>query len=281
MLAVDVELWQVLDTGLGALLLVLLAARHLTRGWPDPLAAVPLPRSEPNLVDAIVVLIAYFTLQAVAVGFVTNWNPTQDVSAAGTHIWHVLQAATGTASVLISIYAAFVLHRYRNGAATPPRGVDRQLAAAVMGVLAALPIISLQLYAGNVVWSWVAGAETLPEHPVLDAMRESAWGTAGVVQLFVGAIVIAPLVEELIFRGVFLSALRGPTQGHWLGIIGSSAIFALLHIAQPQAVVPLFTLGLVLGFVRVWTGRLWPCILLHMLFNARTMVYTALSGVTT
>jgi membrane protease YdiL (CAAX protease family) len=281
MLAVDVELWQVADTGLGALLLILLVARHLARGWPDPLARIPLPRSEPNLVDAVVVLLAYFTLQFAVAGLVKSWYPDADFSAAGSHTWHVLQAATGVTSILIAAYAAFVIYRYRTGAATPQRGVDRRLAAALVGVLVALPIVNLQLFAGNLVWIWIAGAETLPEHPVLDAIRLSAWGPAGVVQLFIGAIVIAPVVEELIFRGVFLSALRGPTQGHWLGILGSSIVFALLHIAQPQAVLPLFTLGLVLGFVRVWTGRLWPCILLHTLFNARTMVYTVLSGGTT
>ena len=56
-------------------------------------------------------------------------------------------------------------------------------------------------------------------------------------------------------------------DGTWaIGI--SAAAFALAHQGQGLAYVPLFPLGIVLGFLAHRTGSIVPCILLHALFNA-------------
>jgi membrane protease YdiL (CAAX protease family) len=84
------------------------------------------------------------------------------------------------------------------------------------------------------------------------------------------AIVAAPLVEELFFRRILQGWLekRLPAADGAAAIVISAAAFALAHQGQGLAFVPLFPLGLVLGFIARQTGSIVPCILLHALFNA-------------
>ena len=79
------------------------------------------------------------------------------------------------------------------------------------------------------------------------------------------SVVIAPLCEEVFFRGfVFPGFLRGMSLG-W-AIVLSALIFAIAH-ADPGSFAVLFCIGLALAFLRWYTRSLWPCILLHLLNN--------------
>lgn len=82
---------------------------------------------------------------------------------------------------------------------------------------------------------------------------------------FVSLVVVAPIAEELLFRGFLLSKLRtvAPT---WLAIIIVSALFGALHGAW-NLFFDTFTLSVVLCIVRIVSGSLWPSILIHMLKN--------------
>lgn len=87
----------------------------------------------------------------------------------------------------------------------------------------------------------------------------SPWGLA------VGAVFVAPLVEELAFRGFFFQGLRrtyGPTRT----ILASSAVFSAMHL-DPTALIPTFLLGCALAYVFERSRSIWPGALLHMLVN--------------
>ena len=80
-------------------------------------------------------------------------------------------------------------------------------------------------------------------------------------------LIFNPVFEELLFRGFVLGRLR--VLGDTAAIIISSVFFALPHfISQglPQ-VFATFAIALVWGYVRIKTGKLWPCMILHGLFN--------------
>jgi membrane protease YdiL (CAAX protease family) len=53
-----------------------------------------------------------------------------------------------------------------------------------------------------------------------------------------------------------------------LAILASSALFASMHISQGAAPIPLFVLALGLGYLVARTGRVLPCIVVHVLLNA-------------
>ena len=80
------------------------------------------------------------------------------------------------------------------------------------------------------------------------------------------AIVVAPVVEELFFRGFAFPALR-PQLGLWGAAAASALLFGLAHISL-GLLLPTASLGLLLVYVYVRTGSLWSSILLHSSFNA-------------
>lgn len=80
-------------------------------------------------------------------------------------------------------------------------------------------------------------------------------------------VLIAPVCEETIFRGLVLTIFDGKLP-KWLGISISALVFALIHLPSPIAFIYTLTLGVVLGFVRYRTKSLVPCVLAHIIFNA-------------
>lgn len=93
----------------------------------------------------------------------------------------------------------------------------------------------------------------------------------GLVGLLV--IVIAPVVEELIFRGVLLQ--RWATKwGMRKALVASSLLFGLLHINNP---VGLTLFGLVMGLLYVRTRSLWVPIFCHGLNNLAAVGIVALN----
>ena len=81
--------------------------------------------------------------------------------------------------------------------------------------------------------------------------------------------VVAPLGEELFFRGFFFGALRN-WRGPWLGALITGIVFGGIHLGSSPTgyVVPLMILGAGLCLLYEWTGSLYPAIALHALNNS-------------
>ena len=105
---------------------------------------------------------------------------------------------------------------------------------------------------------------TLPGQDI-DPSRLFPPGVVGIVMAFVVAVVLAPLTEEIVFRGILLSSLDR-RWGATAAIVGSSALFAAMHVS-PYAIPPIFVLSLVLGWLFVRTRSLTVCIVAHAAFN--------------
>jgi glutamate-5-semialdehyde dehydrogenase len=82
------------------------------------------------------------------------------------------------------------------------------------------------------------------------------------------AVVIAPLTEELVFRGLILRGLLGRWRPA-MAILASAFLFALTHFNPAQAPVALM-LGALLGWIYVRTRSLGLCMIGHALNNAAT-----------
>jgi membrane protease YdiL (CAAX protease family) len=123
-------------------------------------------------------------------------------------------------------------------------------------------------------------------------LADRADDTAGVVALILVVGVVAPLVEELFFRGLLFEAYRKRRNLRWLelllpegrrpdttssrwnlwvAVIFSSAIFSVVHF-QLILIPALFAVGVVLALMTHRTGRLGPAIWAHAAFNATTLV---------
>ncbi len=102
----------------------------------------------------------------------------------------------------------------------------------------------------------------------LDRILESS--RAAAVTLAIIAVVTAPLVEELIYRGLLYSAFQR-VLGQWPAVLIVASMFAGLHVIQywpnAGAISSIALLSLVLTFVRARTGRILPCFVIHLVFN--------------
>ncbi len=94
--------------------------------------------------------------------------------------------------------------------------------------------------------------------------------------LLTTTVIFAPLFEELIFRGALLPVLVQGLGRSW-GVLISALVFALAHLSVSEFP-PLVVLGLGLAFLRLSSGRLFPCILMHSLWNGITFANLLLLG---
>jgi membrane protease YdiL (CAAX protease family) len=153
------------------------------------------------------------------------------------------------------------------------RGLVREPAAGLTCYLMAFPFLGMALFL-FVLLQVLGGAEggfAPPAHPVVRPLWHGGWGVRLV--LLVLACVLAPVVEEIMFRGLLYRHLREATRpwGSVLSFLASTAasslLFALLH-PQGLLAVPLL-MALAFGFclAREWRGTLLPGMVAHALNN--------------
>jgi len=106
------------------------------------------------------------------------------------------------------------------------------------------------------------------------------------LSLFSAAVLLAPVTEELMFRGVLLRAMEH--RGRRIAMVITALVFALVHLlgVDPDrflasaAVVapPIFLLGLMLAWLTIREGRLGPAIFLHSGWNLLAALVFLLPG---
>lgn len=101
-------------------------------------------------------------------------------------------------------------------------------------------------------------------------------GIRGLVLALLLGGVVAPVAEEVFFRGFLYAGLRS-RWGTAGGMIVSSLLFALVHFS-PGVILPIFLMGMVLAAVYTYSGSLWPSIFLHGAINALAFVGSYLSN---
>jgi membrane protease YdiL (CAAX protease family) len=90
-----------------------------------------------------------------------------------------------------------------------------------------------------------------------------------VALMAIAAVIVAPVAEEVVFRGYLYPAAKhfcGPLGG----ILFSSLVFAAAH-GNIAAIAPLFLLAVLLCLIYEFTGSIWANISVHFLFNAATV----------
>ena len=87
---------------------------------------------------------------------------------------------------------------------------------------------------------------------------------------FVVVALVAPAVEELLYRGVGFTAVQS-FYGATAAIVVTSLAFGLSH-GLIEALPVLTTFGVILAVLRHRTGSIYPPIILHSLFNAAALI---------
>jgi membrane protease YdiL (CAAX protease family) len=140
-------------------------------------------------------------------------------------------------------------------------------------LLLALPAVFLSSELMVLMHERITGDEIAAvAHPMLRKITEHPddpwmWG------LILAAVVGAPVVEEIIYRGFLQSAILRWTQMPWWAILVTAAAFTAVHALGDEpveyyALAPIFVLGVAMGLAYEKTRHIGVPIVMHMGFNA-------------
>jgi membrane protease YdiL (CAAX protease family) len=107
-------------------------------------------------------------------------------------------------------------------------------------------------------------------HQETDLVKLLKMGRAARIAVAALAVLTAPLVEEIVYRGVIFSTVEG-LRGKAAAVIFVTLLFALVHVPQywgsVATIAAILSLSFVLTLLRAWTGKLLPCVVTHLVFN--------------
>jgi uncharacterized protein len=125
---------------------------------------------------------------------------------------------------------------------------------------------------------WLTGTDSGELSRPAEELAERAGGPVSWLLFAVLVGIIAPVVEEIFYRGLFINALRKRGATVAVAIAVSSVVFAAMHL-QVLQFPGLLLFGLVSAFLATRTGRLGPSIFTHIGFNMTTVVVLYLNSI--
>jgi membrane protease YdiL (CAAX protease family) len=293
----------------GAFVSWMIVGTRLRRREPllqyEPRRPVPWNGVDLLLVIAILVL-TQFVLVNGAVGIAGITLP-KDPTQYSTKEQTVLLVSQFAASLTALILAVAILRR-RTAATAADFGVGLRR----LPYDASCGLVAFGAVAPVVFLLQVLLTKVIPyEHPVINLIEKQP-SVPVLAMMTLSAVVIAPVVEEFLFRGLLQgwleklenslirkngnesngesdsledSACDATTDNAvvarvalygfspgFVPVVISSLLFALMHYGHGPAIIPLFLFALVLGYLYRQTHRLAPSILVHLLLNGISML---------
>jgi membrane protease YdiL (CAAX protease family) len=269
----------VIDAGLvvlGLAILIFAVIRYVSGGCGELLAGAP---DRPNTLwpEYIALPALVFFVLASGLGALLAEIPEDRLPA------KLGELLGGSASSLLAGIACIVLatrtfEKRAAGFLFGGGGVGGHALLGLLALLVALPLCFGAMTLSSYVIHVFYPDYILPQHDVLvllDQPEMPGWVPA---VLWLSAVVIAPVAEELFFRGVCQTALNHVFRRRWLSTVIVGLAFGLAHFPQPHVVAPLIVLGLILGYVYERTGSLVAPITMHLLFNLKTMIFATIAN---
>ena len=211
------------------------------------------------------VFVCFYTAQLLIIGLVWLLHVLKiDLSMINMSIYNAVVASIIYVITLVfAIGGAWLIFRRRTnkidlGINRLPSWVDILLSPA--GLIVYFILSSVLILLATRVW------------PGFDANQVQNTGFSNLSQryeyiaAFTALVVVAPIAEELLFRGYLFGKLKKYIPV-WAAILATSALFGAAHGAWNLAV-DTFALSVVLCLLRQISGTIWPSILLHMLKNS-------------
>lgn len=120
------------------------------------------------------------------------------------------------------------------------------------------------------------GLSYLPNYESMLATYKAMFANLSPLTLLIGAVIVGPICEEIIFRGIILEGFLqkyDPTKA----IIGSAIIFSVGHLL-PLQVLGTIPIGIVLGWIYYKTKSLWVCSGIHIINNGFALLVTDMNS---
>ncbi len=185
----------------------------------------------------------------------------------------VLVGAVATAVFELWLAVVVVLLARRRGITAADLGFEvpqawRYVAIGLLGawgiliVYTGIVIVIAELVGSDLAWLREGNALDLPDSPTV-----AVWITLGI-----GIVVIAPLSEELFFRGFLFRAVEAFSHP-WVAVAVSGLAFGLVHL-NVSVLLPFWAIGALFAWIYRVTGSIWTPIVTHAIFNGVSFAVT-------
>ncbi len=225
--------------------------------------------------DSIILVMVVYLLSVMIVSGLMRWMGEESTS-----LWAMLMS--GNAGHLVGIVACLVVvsRCFEGGVKRfflPRSSIPMQSWWILVG-LSSLIVVGLCPMITEVtlqVILWINPQYEFTPHPTIEALQSGDQSMGIVTVLWIGAFVLAPIAEEMFFRGFIQTFLLGVFRSRWRAIVITSFMFGLVHFSQPYAVTALIFLAIVIGYAYEATGSILPPIMIHAAFNLKTLIWDA------
>ncbi|MCH8823683.1 MAG: CPBP family intramembrane metalloprotease [Planctomycetes bacterium] len=229
------------------------------------------------------VMFSIAALGALAANKIFNIVPPDEGSVLALADLAKSSSGVYVAQGLAALVFAWLVIRAGKAAANNRWPIARAVLLGMGGLIVFLPIVGLVGFISGQISQLLTGNPPNPiSHTTLNLLIESP---RDVAFFTMSALVLigAPLMEEILYRGILQQIAIRLGLGRWQAIIAVSAIFTLMHISaiNYSALPTLFVISLGFGWVYEKTGRLWAPIVMHSLFNLTNILlatFTAASS---
>ena len=154
--------------------------------------------------------------------------------------------------------------------------IPKDFGMSLLYLFAVWPVMNIVFIVTVVVNKLISGPEyVVPVHVELQTLSQDT-SILVRITLTVGVALITPFLEEMLFRGLFQSAIRSSLNtkyAAWIAIFITSLFFVVNH-ANPSHWPILFVLSSCMGYAYEKSGSLFRPIFIHILFNASGILFT-------
>ena len=144
--------------------------------------------------------------------------------------------------------------------------------------LAVWPLCWVALFVTNFLHELIFPDAVIPVHSTLTLLNDANVAFGPKAATVAVALLLAPLIEEIYFRGILQTALARWLRSDMSAIFFSGLIFGWVHMVNYNTVPALVIFGCVLGYLYARTRSLMLPIMTHVIFNAKTLLWLALGA---
>lgn len=188
---------------------------------------------------------------------------------------HLVMSFGAVLTIVVMIFLAhFHFARRLKGFGLNIKTIVKDFFMAIVNLLTAWPLmmaaITITMFVAESIWDT---EYQMQQHQQLELITEYSQLPLRIMIVFV-AVVIAPLLEEMLFRGFVQTTIRSffnIRNSAWPAIAASSVFFAIMH-EDPGHWPALFVLGVCLGYSYEKSGSLFRPIFIHLFFNATSII---------
>lgn len=253
--------------------------------WADVLRLPELPRNDVEPIDLLIALAAMWLLPGIfgiLLAGPTNGDTTTQPTTAPAVASTTTASAVFVAQVLTVIVLVLIARLRTQGKLVDwglsLRRVGTRFCQACVAYMAVWPLCTIALHLTVLGIELVWPDYEPVEHNTIKTLLSGEADRLTILFTVAGAVVMAPLIEEMFFRGLFLPLIAKAVRSRWAAVLLSGMAFGLFHVPLYHAIPALAVFGILLGYLYVRTGSLTLVIFVHGIFNGKTLLWLGLGA---